>query len=151
MAVGITKYKGAGSRPMSNLPTIKTTDATFDPTEGSGINVVDNSNSGSTSGYYSYQAALEKIAADQAAAQAATTRATTGASNQAGYLTGLLNQGIPANVANIISQGDVSGKQYIADQYKLLADQLKGSYTPETNVGTGYLGAQGRTTAGYNA
>jgi hypothetical protein len=152
MAVGITKYVGAGSRPMSRLPMTKTTDATFDPTEGSGINVVDNSNSGgSSSGLYSYKAALEKIAADQAAAQAATTRATTGASNQAGYLTGLLNQGIPANVANIISQGDVSGKQYIADQYKLLADQLKGSYTPETNVGTGYLGAQGRTTAGYNA
>jgi hypothetical protein len=152
MAVGITKYKGAGSRPMSNLPTIKTTDATFDPTEGSGINVVDNSNSGgSTSGLYSYKAALEKIAADQAAAQAATTRATTGASNQAGYLTGLLNQGIPANVANIISQGDVSGKKYITDQYDLLANQLRGSYTPETNVGTGYLGAQGRTTAGYNA
>ena len=150
MAIGITKYRGAGSRPMSKLPTIKTTGGNeFDPTGG--ITLADDSGSGSTSGAYSYASALAKIAADQAAAQAATTRATTGAGNQAGYLTGLLNQGIPANVANIISQGDVSGKQYIADQYKLLADQLKGSYTPETNVGTGYLGAQGRTTAGYNA
>ena len=124
----------------------------FDPTEGSSITTTSTDTSGgSNSGAYSYAAALAKIKADQDAATAATTRATTGAQNQANYLTGMLNQGIPANVANIISQGNESGKQYIADQYKLLADQLKGSYTPETNVGTGYLGAQGRTGVAYNA
>lgn len=152
MAIGITRYVGAGSRPMSSLPTIKTTDSTFDPTEGSTINVVDNSNSGgSTSGYYSYKSALEKIAADQAAAQAATTRATTGAQNQANYLTGLMNQGVPTNVSNLIDTSGTQGREYIQSQYDALMNQLRGSYTPETNVGTGYLGAQGRTTAGYNA
>jgi len=150
MAVGITKYVGAGSRPMKK---VTEGDVVFDPTEGATTKVTSTDTGGGSgsSGLYSYKAALEKIAADQAAAQAATTRATTGASNQAGYLTGLLNQGIPANVANIISQGDVSGKQYIADQYKLLADQLKGAYNPTTNVGTGYLGAQGRTGVAYDA
>jgi len=157
MAIGITKYVGAGSRPVTKKAPVSSLFKSGLPgpdgeEDGSGPTITDESSgSGSTSGLYSYKAALEKIAADQAAAQAATKRATTGASNQAGYLTGLLNQGIPANVANIISQGDVSGKKYITDQYDLLANQLRGSYTPETNVGTGYLGAQGRTTAGYNA
>jgi hypothetical protein len=149
MAIGITKYVGAGSRPMKK---VTEGDATFDPTEGSTINVVDNSNSGgSTSGYYSYKSALEKIAADQAAAQAATTRATTGAQNQANYLTGLMNQGVPTNVSNLIDTSGTQGREYIQSQYDALMNQLRGSYTPETNVGTGYLGAQGRTTAGYNA
>jgi len=157
MAIGITKYVGAGSRPVTKKAPVSSLFKSGLPgpdgeEDGSGPTITDESSgSGSTSGAYTYASALAKIKADQDAAAAATTRAITGAGNQAGYLTGLLNQGIPANVANIISQGDVSGKQYIADQYKLLADQLKGSYTPETNVGTGYLGAQGRTTAGYNA
>ena len=162
MAVGITKYKGAGSRPMSKFPTIKPmgdpepeppSDATGG-NNGSGSNVstiVLDTSGGSNSGYYAYKSALEKIAADQAAAAGATQRATTGAGYQADYLTGLLNQGIPANVANIISQGDVSGKKYITDQYDLLANQLKGAYNPATNVGTGYLGAQGRTGVAYDA
>jgi hypothetical protein len=163
MAVGITKYVGAGSRPMSRLPRITPMGdpepEVPDTTGNSGTagtspgfsTIVLDTSGGSNSGYYAYKSALEKIAADQAAAQAATARATTGAGNQADYLTGLLNQGIPANVANIISQGDVSGKKYIADQYTLLADQLKGAYNPATNVGTGYLGAQGRTGVAYDA
>lgn len=152
MAVGITRYRGAGSRPMSRLPMTKTTDATFDPTEGSAINVVDNSNSGgSSSGLYSYKSALEKIAADQAAASAAAERATRGAMLQGGYLAGQLNQGVPTNISNLIDTSGTQGKEYIQNQYNALANQLRGAYTPETNVGTGYLGAQGRTTAGYNA
>jgi hypothetical protein len=150
MAVGITKYVGAGSRPV-----IKTTDEefNFDPTEG-GTTTVTSTNtggSGSTSGYYSYQSALEKIAADQAAASAAAERATRGAMLQGGYLTGQLNQGVPTNVSNLIDTSGTQGEEYIRNQYNALVNQLRGAYTPETNVGTGYLGAQGRTTAGYNA
>lgn len=148
MAIGITRYVGAGSRPI-----VKTTDEefNFDPTGG--VTLVDDSSSGSgsTSGFYSYKSALEKIAADQAAAQAAITRATTGAQNQANYLTGLMNQGVPTNVSNLIDTSGTQGREYIQSQYDALMNQLRGSYTPETNVGTGYLGAQGRTTAAYNA
>ena len=120
-------------------------------TDGSGPTLTDESSSGSNSGAYTYAAALEKIKADQAAATAAVARATTGAQNQANYLTGMLNQGIPKNVLDLIGQSETTGKDYITNQYKTLTDQLRGSYFPETNVGTGYLGAQGRTTAGYNA
>ena len=119
--------------------------------DGSGPTLTDESSSGSNSGAYTYAAALEKIKADQAAATAAVARATTGAQNQANYLTGMLNQGIPKNVLDLIGQSETTGKDYITNQYKTLTDQLRGSYVPETNVGTGYLGAQGRTTAGYNA
>jgi hypothetical protein len=120
-------------------------------TDGSGPTLTDESSSGSNSGAYSYAAALAKIKADQDAATAAITRATTGAQNQANYLTGMLNQGIPKNVLDLIGQSETTGRDYITNQYKTLTDQLRGSYVPETNVGTGYLGAQGRTTAGYNA
>ena len=124
----------------------------FDPTEGSGITTTSTDTSGgSNSGAYSYAAALEKIKADQAAATAAVARATTGAQNQANYLTGMLNQGIPKNVLDLIGQSETTGKDYITNQYKTLTDQLRGSYVPETNVGTGYLGAQGRTGVAYNA
>ena len=124
----------------------------FDPTEGSGITTTSTDTSGgSNSGAYSYAAALAKIKADQDAATAAVTRATTGAQNQANYLTGMLNQGIPKNVLDLISQSETTGKDYITNQYKTLTDQLRGSYVPETNVGTGYLGAQGRTGVAYNA
>lgn len=120
-------------------------------TDGSGPTLTDESSSGSNSGAYSYAAALAKIKADQDAATAAITRATTGAQNQANYLTGMLNQGIPKNVLDLIGQSETTGRDYITNQYKTLTDQLRGLYVPETNVGTGYLGAQGRTTAGYNA
>jgi len=124
----------------------------FDPTEGSGIKTTSTDDSGgSNSGAYSYASALAKIKADQEAATAAVTRATTGAQNQANYLTGMLNQGIPKNVLDLISQSETTGKDYITNQYKTLTDQLRGSYVPETNVGTGYLGAQGRTGVAYNA
>ena len=124
----------------------------FDPTEGSGITTTSTDTSGgSNSGAYSYAAALAKIKADQDAATAAVTRATTGAQNQANYLTGMLNQGIPKNVLDLIGQSETTGKDYITNQYKTLTDQLRGSYVPETNVGTGYLGAQGRTGVAYNA
>jgi hypothetical protein len=63
----------------------------------------------------------------------------------------MLNQGIPKNVLDLIGQSETTGKDYITNQYKTLTDQLRGSYVPETNVGTGYLGAQGRTGAAYNA
>jgi hypothetical protein len=150
MAVGITKYVGAGSRPI-----VKTTDEefNFDPTEGGTTKVTstDTGGSGSTSGLYSYKSALEKIAADQAAASAAAERATRGATLQGGYLTGLLNQGIPTSISNLLDTSGTQGREYIQNQYNLLANQLRGAYNPETNVGTGYLGAQGRTTSGYNA
>jgi hypothetical protein len=124
----------------------------FDPTEGSGITTTSTDTSGgSNSGAYSYAAALAKIKADQDAATAAVTRATTGAQNQANYLTGMLNQGIPKNVLDLIGQSETTGRDYITNQYKTLTDQLRGSYVPETNVGTGYLGAQGRTGVAYNA
>ena len=124
----------------------------FDPTEGSGITTTSTDTSGgSNSGAYSYASALAKIKADQDAATAAVTRATTGAQNQANYLTGMLNQGIPKNVLDLIGQSETTGKDYITNQYKTLTDQLRGSYVPETNVGTGYLGAQGRTGVAYNA
>jgi hypothetical protein len=124
----------------------------FDPTEGSGIKTTSTDTSGgSNSGAYSYASALAKIKADQDAATAAVQRATTGAQNQANYLTGMLNQGIPKNVLDLIGQSETTGKDYITNQYKTLTDQLRGSYVPETNVGTGYLGAQGRTGAAYNA
>lgn len=159
MAVGVT-YFGAGTRPIRNLPTIKTTgdpepevpDTTGSTTGTSpGFSTIVLDTSGGNSGYYAYKSALEKIAADQAAAAAATERATKGAGYQADYLTGLLNQGIPANIATLISDADTQGKDYIKQQYDLLSDRLKGGYAPETNIGTGYLGALGRTGAGYDA
>lgn len=106
---------------------------------------------GGDSGYYSYLGQLEKIAADQAAAEAATRRATQGAQYQANYVTGLMNRGIPENIINLLSGTETEGKKYINDQYNLLSKQLLGSYTPATNVGTGFEGAQGRTIAAYNA
>ena len=156
MAIGITRYKGAGSRPMSSLPTIKTTGGLPGPEgedNGSGPTITDESSggSGSTSGLYSYKSALEKIAADQAAASAAAERATRGAMLQGGYLAGQLNQGIPTSISNLLDTSGTQGREYIQNQYNLLANQLRGAYNPETNVGTGYLGAQGRTTSGYNA
>lgn len=123
----------------------------FNPTEGANIETNPPEPTGSNAGAYSYKAAIAKIEADQKAATAAAERATAGAKSQYDYLKGQIDSGIPTNIANIINQGEESGKQYIADQYKLLADQLKGSYVPETNVGTGYLGAQGRTGQAYNA
>jgi hypothetical protein len=137
--------------PAKSFFSTKITGSAFDPTEGADVETTSTNTGGSTSGAYTYAAALEKIKADQAAATAAVTRATTGAQNQANYLTGMLNQGIPKNVLDLIGQSETTGKDYITNQYKTLTDQLRGSYAPETNVGTGYLGAQGRTTAGYNA
>ena len=156
MVIGITQYKGAGSRPMSKLPTIKTTGGLPGPEgedDGGGPSITDEKSGGSssTSGLYSYKSALEKIAADQAAAEAAAIRATRGAMLQGGYLTGQLNQGVPTNVSNLIDTSGTQGEEYIQNQYNALMNQLKGSYTPETNVGTGYLGAQGRTGVAYDA
>jgi hypothetical protein len=139
MAIGITKYVGAGSRPMKK---VTEGDATFDPTEGSGISVVDNPDSGgSTSGLYSYKSNLEKIAADQAAAQAAAERATRGATLQGGYLTGQLNQGVPQNLIDLLAGQKATGEQYITNQYDTLMKQLGGAYTR----------GQDLTTTGYNA
>jgi hypothetical protein len=125
--------------------------ATGGATTPGGISTIVVDTSGGQGGYYSYLSALEKIKADQAAAQAAVNRATQGSQYQANYLTGLLNQGVPTNITNLLGTAETGGKEYIQNQYDLLTKQLLGQYTPETNVGTGYLGAEGRTTAAYNA
>lgn len=149
------------SRLGRTLPGTRPTYEEPDPNEGAsatggattpgGISTIVVDTSGGQGGYYSYLSALEKIKADQAAAQAAVDRATKGSQYQANYLTGLLNQGVPTNITNLLGTAETGGKEYIQNQYDLLAKQLLGQYTPETNVGTGYLGAEGRTTAAYNA
>lgn len=125
--------------------------ATGGATTPGGISTVVIDTSGGQGGYYSYLSALEKLKADQAAAAAAVNRATQGSQYQANYLTGLLNQGVPSAITNLLGTSETAGRKYIEDQYNLLAKQLLGQYAPETNVGTGFLGAQGRTTAAYNA
>ena len=124
----------------------------FDPTEGADIETnPPEPTGGSNAGAYSYKAAMAKIEADQKAATAATERATAGAKTQYDYLKGQIDSGIPKNILDLIGQSETAGKEYIQNQYQTLTDQLKGSYVPETNVGTGYLGAQGRTGQAYNA
>jgi hypothetical protein len=140
MAIGITKYVGAGSRPMKK---VTESDVVFDPTEGGATKVTstDTGSGGGTSGLYSYKSNLEKIAADQAAAQAAAERATRGATLQGGYLTGQLNQGVPQNLIDLLAGQKATGEQYITNQYDTLMKQLGGAYTR----------GQDLTTTGYNA
>jgi len=119
-------------------------------TPGSTSTTSINVNTGN-SGYYAYLADLAKIKSDQEAGVAALGRTTKGAQYQSNYLTGLLNTGVPSNISDLISGAETGGQKYIGDQYTLLANQLKGAYDPATNIGTGFLGGEGRTIAAQNA
>ena len=132
----VTNDSGDG---FSTSPTGETTDTT-----GTGaFETIDDGTGGSTSGYYSYQAALKKIKADQEAATAAATRATEGAKYQAGQIQNqLLTAGnIDPTLLTTLEDQRTAQQKYIADQVAAQQAQL----------GTAYTTASGLQTQGFDA
>jgi hypothetical protein len=127
-----------GDTPFDTSPTGGTTDAT-----GTGAFETTDGGTGSTSGAYSYAAALAKIKADQEAATAAATRATEGAKYQAGQLQKqLLTAGqIDPTLLTTLEDQRTAQQKYIADQ--LAAQQAQ--------LGTAYTTASGLQTQGFDA
>ena len=148
MAVGITKYYGAGSRPMIRPTNVVTEDEfTFDPAEGGTTTLTSTSTSGSGGSALTGKAALiraqtarQQAIAEQNAAADAVRRAQTGAANQLTYLQAL-SSGVPQKQLDLLAGQKAESEGYVNKQYDTLMKQLGEAYGRGEQI----------TTTGYNA
>jgi len=138
-----TRVPGFPAAPVVDVSDIDIGNVDFNPTGGdTPADLITKSSSGSGTSAARLAFDKAKFEAEQKAAAEAFARSQTGAQAQADYLRKLLDSGM--NIGGLESQiaaQEASGRQYIEDQAKMLADLISGRRTRAVDL----------TTAGYDA